>query len=133
MLFCSASDLHIDFYKLGVLSVDLVNGPNPGSEVLVVAGDTANHYEKMLRFLKRAAERYSHVVVTDGNHEHYNTGRTVAQNVSAMIYKCKLLSNVTFLDRHAFYRHGDTVFLGLNGWYDFNHPDYPEEAQREAF
>src|SRR5579859_6151488 len=133
MLYDGCSDLHVDTFKIGVLSVDWATERNDGSEVLVIAGDTANHYDKLLRVLAKASPFYTQVVFLDGNHEHYDTRSTVTNAVAVLEHKAAALPNVTYLNGKNACRFGATVFIGCNGWYDFKLmcPDFTS-AQQEA-
>lgn len=124
MLYDLCSDLHIDSYRWpehrrGLLSVDWAAVRNPGSTVLAIIGDTHNHYRKSIEMAERAAGVYDHVILTDGNHEHYSTKRPVTINMRRIADKVERRPRLTYLDGTTHYRHGDIVFLGCNGWYDW--------------
>jgi hypothetical protein len=123
MLYDLCSDLHIDSYRRpphgGLLSVDWAAVRNPGSTVLAIIGDTHNHYRKSIEMAALAAKVYDHVIITDGNHEHYSTKRPVTVNMRRMAEKAGRRPWLTYLDGTSHYRHGDVVFVGCNGWYNW--------------
>jgi len=135
VIFDICSDLHIDsFYDKktgGILSANFPKLKNPGSEVLVIAGDSANHYKKTFELLKRAKDSYAHVVWCDGNHEHYSSKRPVSLGMKHMREFSKRHEGITYLDGPGELRLGDTVFTGCNGWYDWEAlcPDFTREQQ----
>jgi hypothetical protein len=108
-----ASDLHADFPQ------PKYNWPTNDPGVLIVAGDTGNSLGTTIKVLRKVASGYHHVVVIDGNHEHYHNvskNRTVDEAVDSMVEQ--MPDNVTFLRAgHPPYRCGEYVFIGCNGWY----------------
>lgn len=74
----------------------------PGTDVLLVVGDTANTDEDMTDVLNRASSYYEHVVAVRGNHESpYRTPVTLQPNVRVLDW--------TFGLQH---RLSDTLFVG---------------------
>jgi hypothetical protein len=93
------------------------------SNTLVMAGDVSNCVYNTRCVLREAAKYYDHVVFVDGNHEHYHylnkyRDPSVRSNMRALRTFSKLL-NITYLDGKTTYRNGNTLFIGANGWYDF--------------
>jgi predicted phosphodiesterase len=149
------SDLHVDFWWHTTKPYSK-DGPQPvrkdgcsqyidwewyraqagnDGEVLVIGGDISNSIDDVRKVVANAADVYASVVFVDGNHEHYNL-RSYCENM--IDYNDMQTEKVTFLHENApFVVKGNTMFLGLNGWYDwrcfepdFSHNDAYEEWQR---
>src|SRR5438309_10459367 len=107
------SDLHVDIWfgttqlhnpdkrmwegeqeKSRFLHVDWRYVQNEGSDVLVIAGDTANNVDTTFDVVGAAAADYSYVLVVDGNHEHYNGDGTVDENMERFRGLCSQYPNV---------------------------------------
>lgn len=138
MKFDVVSDLHVDIwfgktqlhipekrmwegepFKSRFLHIDWKYSGNADSEVLVIAGDTANNVETAFEVIAAAAQDYPYVVVVDGNHEHYNGDGTVEENMDSLRDLCTTLDNVTYLDGQSTFRLGNVLFVGATGWYDW--------------
>ncbi len=101
------------------LHVDWAYMRNEGSDVLVIAGDTANTVEMAFDVVEAASKDYPHVLVVDGNHEHYKGEGTVEENMQSLRDMCSSLNNVTYLDGQATYQRDNVLFVGATGWYDW--------------
>lgn len=132
--FCS--DLHVDIWHH---TTRLVNPPGEGpqsrdkdgnfqyidwewyknadSNVLIIAGDTANSVGKAADVFISASKVYEWVVVIDGNHEHYE-GSSISLNTLNLEMSLKPYKNIIFLTGNSF-QIGDTLFTGALGWYDW--------------
>lgn len=113
------------------------------SDVLVIAGDSANHHEDAAAVIIEAAQYYEHVVFVDGNHEHYSNSRNGMSVMKDMEYfntmfnaRNRVVNNVTYLNGVKTWQTGSTRFIGACGWYDFSfakgmHPKAQERAWRQ--
>jgi predicted phosphodiesterase len=123
VLYDLCSDLHFDSYRAkllkGLTSVEFARLKNAGSQVLVVAGDSANHYQRTLKLIRKAAKFYEYVVFVDGNHEHYESKRPIHLAERYLRLFSDRHPNLVFLDGQRVLRLGQTVFIGCNGWYDW--------------
>lgn len=119
-----ASDLHTDInHSLGSLNWEELR--NKGSQLLVIAGDTANNFERSTAVVADAAKVYQHVVFVDGNHEHYENyerQKTVYGLMNEFLEFAKSISNVHYLQGgNKIFRFNDVAFVGANSWYDFQY------------
>lgn len=122
MKFDLVSDLHVDHNSQ---SLNWLEIKSPDSNCLVIAGDTSNHIVDVVAVLKRAKAAYEHVAFVDGNHEWYNYPYTnhkafrdiAAETGAVFLYDTDLLIE-------------DTVFIGVNGWYDFSATNNPYAAKK---
>ena len=120
MKFDLVSDYHADLWKQGTYLLWGIYR-NPGSDVLVLAGDTSNYVDDIPVVIKDALEVYKHVIFVDGNHEHYSLDRVadVDDVCDEFLAFANANNNVTFLKGKNSVRFGRTVFIGCNGWYNF--------------
>jgi Icc-related predicted phosphoesterase len=125
------SDLHLEFGDL-----DLTNDEN--ADVLVLSGDiliaadlvsgtvlpvTKKVQERADRynaFMTRCSERFTHVILIMGNHEHYHGDFATTANTLRSAFKD--LSNVYFLDKECVAING-VLFFGGTLWTDMNKED----------
>lgn len=137
--FCS--DLHVDaWYEITRPKYELGVGPqswqppgypdgkfqhidwgwykNPDSTILVIAGDTSNKIEITADVLIDASKHYEWVVTVSGNHEHYDTDRTMSRNNEYMAELLAPYSNIVMLDGTSKLI-GSVLFVGALGWYDW--------------
>jgi UDP-2,3-diacylglucosamine pyrophosphatase LpxH len=121
------SDLHLDMYITRGYSIDKFLDdfitPNPGSRVLVIAGDIGHYDTENAELLTKCAERYDRVYFVLGNHDWYVLPDYPQKLKHARerieILKSLLLGNskVCFLD--GIYDTFDGItFFGFSGWYD---------------
>lgn len=105
------SDLHCD---IGI-QPDVVF---PEADVLIVAGDTANTVDGLMRFLDEAIKHYPNVLFVDGNHEHYSNASQdlTIEETLAKIVMTKPKGSV-FLPSRDTIKIDDVYFVGRNGWY----------------
>lgn len=132
MKFDLVSDVHIEMWH---------DKPDWGdvcdNRILVVAGDTSNSIVRSANALNEAAHFYDHVLVVDGNHEFYDTGRMNVEEAMeafrAELFHGKNGNKITYLPNSACCIEG-TMFVGFNGWYDFKMADgFDREAQHNAW
>lgn len=86
MIIDHLSDAHIDNGMLSARPLgwlgrfDFERYRSAAADVLIVAGDTANHARDTADFLMTAARHYPHVVAVNGNHERLNPARVQLPN-----------------------------------------------------
>jgi hypothetical protein len=120
------SDLHEDIQ--GGQFVDWSKTKSPDSDLLIIAGDTANDVERAAHSINVASLYYRYVFVTDGNHEHYSS---VPVDYNCGKLHAMLNNNVYFLHPNGWQHsivpeHPNLAIIGCNGWYDFDHPQYSD-------
>lgn len=141
LLFDYCSDLHVDVWhgQTRLLSatgpqywIELDGQPyfqhidwkwhqNPGSEVLVIAGDISNDIQQTIAVVRDAARVYKWVVFVEGNHDHYQHELlgNIESNRKSLAEELSDLSNVVHLDGERDLQLGSTLFIGAMGWYDW--------------
>lgn len=116
-----SSDLHVDINRDRLPAIDWKLLKNDGSDLLIIAGDTANSRRHVRRVLKETAEAYNNVIFIDGNHEHYHH-RDTNMNVSSTMGYFKGLSshNIHYLcGGENSVLIDNVLFVGACSWYDF--------------
>lgn len=136
MKFDLISDFHVEmnvgynttrFWKEGEpLHYAWHDDRNEGSDVLVIAGDTANSHDFTFDVVTEASKHYERVLFIDGNHDHYSNHRngwTVLKDMewfnTQFNKRSRAVENVTYLDGEETFKIGKTLFIGANGWYNF--------------
>ena len=130
------SDLHLEFGDL-----DFTNDSN--ADVLILGGDifiakelarmedseetsklvpTQERFraERYYNFVERCSERFPHVILIAGNHEHYHGDFT--ESLPLMKKTFAGMSNVHVLDKESVTLDG-TIFVGGTLWTDMNKED----------
>jgi hypothetical protein len=122
MKFDLLSDLHIDINKNF-----RPQEPNPGSEVLVLAGDIAEIQSlrhTKFQIFKEYKDLYKEVVYVAGNHEFY--GANYQRTNEILEHECGNIG-VRFLQpdcgRNYFWEHDGVLFVGGTLWTDCNKLD----------
>lgn len=105
------------------------------NDILVMAGDTGNTINNTMNTIKEASEYYDRILFVDGNHEHYQKTRYVTDNMKLLAEFADLSrGKIIFLDtKNSYYKDGDTLYIGCNGWYNFSYGDGNFMAQRAAW
>lgn len=111
------SDIHLEWEK----TFRAENKSN--ADVLIVAGDTSEWYNKYLfrSFLLKALQEFEDVIFILGNHEYYMGEISQVQheiNQFAAEYK-----NLHFLNNNTFIK-DNVLFIGTTLWTDLNKGDY---------
>jgi hypothetical protein len=119
MKFDLISDLHEDINKWSL------GDPNPGSEILVIAGDLCEYRklaETNFKTLREANERYKHVIYVPGNHEYYGVNFQYF-NLKLKEF-CEQFSGIHFLQPGTFeVPDTDVAFIGGTLFTDMNGDD----------
>jgi len=130
-----ASDVHADHWRKRN-DFDWSNAKNPDSTVLVLAGDIGNYTQDIFRILNQTSKLYEHIVLVDGNHEHYFSYKLVEDLLDDLEKETKrAYKNVTLLRGNNNLVLGNTIFLGANAWYDWRimEPDYSYSVAKTAW
>jgi len=132
------SDLHVDSWKESIIQgipghkqwmgepfqstfvyLDWEQYRNPESTVLVIAGDVANNFMITSHVVEAAAAEYEHVVVVEGNHDHYMNDMTIDSGAEFFKNLISRFSNAYHLDGETSLLLDGVLFIGSTAWYDF--------------
>lgn len=101
------------------VDIDWALYKNPDSEVLVIAGDIANTMITTVNVIECAALEYEHVIVVEGNHDHYASELNVNDGMEFLKAQLARFPNVTYLDGESMLLLDGVAFYGACGWYDW--------------
>jgi Icc-related predicted phosphoesterase len=121
-----ASDLHLEFLQSNWPGEKII-APEPGADVLILAGDIAVGTEPFRLFANWPSqpERLP-IIAVAGNHEFY--GHVYAPMLEKM-HEAAMLNNIHFLENESV-AIGDTRFLGCILWTDYKlRADVPQQQQ----
>lgn len=135
------SDLHVDKHEITEAMLeswmvddhslyerplfDFARYRNPGSNIIVIAGDISDRIDQVEEVILAATQVYEYVVFVDGNHEHVETSRAktsnVEQNMQALRDMSRDIPGMVYLDgiENCRWDFQDVAFIGGNGWYDW--------------
>jgi predicted phosphodiesterase len=104
------SDVHSELYPARA-------PPEREADILILAGDIGVLGDReWIRYLDQCAARWDHVVMVAGNHEYYNSARTMRQVETRARALCDTRwTNVHWLHHQAVELQG-WLFYGLVGW-----------------
>jgi UDP-2,3-diacylglucosamine pyrophosphatase LpxH len=106
-------------YESLFLYIDWREYKNPDSRVLVIAGDISNNLITTIQVIEAASAEYEHVVVVEGNHDHYDNDMSIDHGMEFLSNQLSRLDNVHYLkDDNSFTLDG-VAFFGSTGWYNF--------------
>jgi hypothetical protein len=98
---------------------------NKKSNILIIGGDISDYSLRSKWIIEEAARYYDHVLFVDGNHDHYGDDKNPSEhsyenNMDFFRRVDEAHENITFLDGGTGrFQIEDTLFIGANGWYDF--------------
>jgi Icc-related predicted phosphoesterase len=126
------SDLHLEFGDLDLHNHDHVDVLILGGDICVArdigrpdGGDPLKASPKSLiikQFFQRVSERFPHVIMIMGNHEHYHGDFAKTQTILQSWFDESGLDNVHLLEKST-WQYEDYVFIGGTLWTDFNRSD----------
>jgi hypothetical protein len=126
-----SSDLHIDqwdkrykmAYPCGKVKTSPIKFSQTKNRILIVAGDVSDDLDISLNYLDEISQFYDRILFVDGNHDHVSayprlyTDEEIQRKVTALNNE-----KIIFLPK-THYVNGDTVVLGVCGWWDYNKRD----------
>ena len=132
------SDLHEDSwnptlklkYPCGTFYDKPYEFNNINSKYLIIAGDIADKLDYAIDFLNHASQFYDKVFFIDGNHEHVEEYPN--------LYSLSTIKNYIFNNKIIFlpfneHKINDTLFIGVNGWWDYLNNDENEIKKCEKY
>lgn len=119
------SDIHLEFIKpnkIGRLLAKIGNGSN---EVCVLAGDIGNpyHQSSYWAFMDHMNAKFKHTFVIPGNHEYYQTTKSMDEVDRYLQETFHKYNNITYLNNSIKVYEGYT-FIGTTLWSKITDPTY---------
>jgi len=126
------SDLHLEFGDLDLHNRDDVDLLILGGDICVArdigrpeSGSGLKESQKSLvikQFFQQVSERFPHVIMIMGNHEHYHGDFARTQGVLQAWFDQAGLDNIHLLEKST-WQYQDYLFIGGTLWTDFNGGD----------
>jgi predicted MPP superfamily phosphohydrolase len=74
------SDLHLEFIKANTMEQFIRKIPSGMNEICILAGDIGNPYQSNYNiFMDFISKNFKKTFVISGNHEYYNTTKTIQE------------------------------------------------------
>jgi len=118
------SDLHLEFIKSNKID-NFIRKISPGmNEICILAGDIGNPYEYNYDiFMNFISKNFKKTFVIAGNHEYYNTTKTIQETNDFIDNHFKKFENISFLNNQ-FEIYENHCFIGSTLWSKITNPDY---------
>jgi len=126
------SDIHLEFGDLDLHNRDDVDVLILGGDICVArdigrpeAGSGLVESRKSIiikQFFQRVSERFPHVIMIMGNHEHYHGDFAETQTILQDWFDEAGLDNIHLLEKNT-WQYQDYLFIGGTLWTDFNRAD----------
>jgi predicted phosphohydrolase len=118
------SDLHLEFIKPNTIDNFIRKIPPGMDEICVLAGDIGNPYEANYDiFMNFISNNFKKTFVIAGNHEYYNTTKTIQDTNDFLQNYFKQFENIRFLNNQ-FEIYENQCFVGSTLWSKITNPDY---------
>jgi len=116
------SDLHLEFGDLDLENTDNVDVVILSGDILVARdlGRSDERGDRVREFLQRCHERFPHVIMIMGNHEHYHGD--FSKSADVIREAVRDYDNFHFLEKQSV-KIDDYLFIGGTLWTDFNRED----------
>ena len=120
MLIRYLSDIHLELLDSAKIQ-EYINAIKPnGEDVCVLAGDIGQPNDL---FMNHISQNFPKTFIIAGNHEHYNTGRTIEETTEFLANYYQKYPNISFLNNSIEYYNG-YCFVGTTLWSHITMPDY---------
>jgi len=118
------SDLHLEFIK-PIKIHKLLKKIQPGlDEICVLAGDIGNpyhlHYDTFMKFISK---NFKKIFIIAGNHEYYNTTKSIEDTNEYIKKYFENFENISFLNNN-YEIYNNYCFVGTTLWSHISNPTY---------
>lgn len=120
MLIRYISDIHLELLDSAKIQEYINAIKLNGEDVCVLAGDIGQPNDL---FMNHISQIFPKMFIIAGNHEHYNTGRSVEQTTEFLANYYKKFPNISFLNNSVEYYKG-YCFVGTTLWSHITMPNY---------
>jgi predicted phosphohydrolase len=118
------SDLHLEFISPKQMKHFIKKIPSNMDEICILAGDIGNPYTSNYDiFMKFISNHFKKTFVIPGNHEYYNTTKTIHETNVFMSDYFRQFKNITFLNNH-YEIYENICFIGTTLWTRITNPKY---------
>ena len=118
------SDLHLEFIKPNKINRFIKKIPNSIDEICILAGDIGNPYQPNYDiFMSFISSHFKKTFVIAGNHEYYNSTKTIKETNDYLDEYFKKFSNISFLN-NSYENYENFIFIGSTLWTHISNPEY---------
>lgn len=118
------SDLHLEFIKPNKIDQFIKKIPSGIDEICILAGDIGNPYESNYDFFMNfISKNFKKTFVIAGNHEYYNSTKTIQETNEFMEDYFKKFNNINFLNNN-YEKYENYCFIGTTLWSKITNPKY---------
>ena len=118
------SDLHLEYIKPNKIGKFIQKIPVGVDEICILAGDIGNPYQYNYNvFMKFINENFKKSFVIAGNHEYYNTSKTLEETRMYLKEYFTNFDNICFLDNE-YMCYENICFIGTTLWSNISNPMY---------
>jgi predicted phosphohydrolase len=116
------SDLHLEFIKPNKIEKFIRKIPSGIDEICILAGDIGNPYQKNYDiFMKFISKNFKKTFYIAGNHEYYNTKKTIQETNEFMEVYFQQFNNISFLNNN-YEIYDNYCFIGTTLWSKITNP-----------
>ena len=118
------SDLHLEFIKPNKIEKFIRKIPSGIDEICILAGDIGNPYQKNYDiFMNFISKNFKKTFYIAGNHEYYNTKKTIQETNEFMEGYFQKFNNISFLNNN-YEIYNNYCFIGTTLWSKITNPKY---------
>lgn len=118
------SDVHLEFIKPNKIEEFIKQIPSGMDEICILAGDIGNPYQNNYKtFMEFINENFKKTFVISGNHEYYNTTKTIEETNDFLENFFQQFDNIRFLN-NGYEIYNDYCFVGTTLWSKIVNPNY---------
>ena len=118
------SDLHLEFISKNEIQQLIQKMPSGINDICILAGDIGSPYESNYDiFMEFTSRNFKKTFVISGNHEYYNTKKTVKETNDFLNEYFTKFDNISFLN-NTFENYENFCFVGSTLWSEITNPKY---------
>jgi predicted phosphodiesterase len=118
------SDIHLEFMKPNRVAPFLQQIPSGEDEICILAGDVGNPFQPNYDcFMKFISQQFRKSFVIPGNHEYYQSSKTIRETNDFMEGYFRQFHNISFLN-NSYEVYNNHCFVGTTMWSKITNPRY---------
>ena len=115
------SDIHLEYMEDNLVNT-FINNIQPRADVLILAGDIGNPYQRRYKtLLEYVNNTFKKTFIIAGNHEYY--GNSIEETKKYMKHTVSQYKNISFLD-NSYEEYENYRFIGTTQWTEITNPQY---------
>lgn len=118
------SDIHLEYMTIKQVNRFIEGFYSNSDEICILAGDIGTPLtDKYDKFMKHINKSFKKTYVVAGNHEYYNTNKTIRETNKIMMEYFSQYDNITFLNNNYEY-YENYCFIGSTLWSNITNPKF---------